>query len=175
MNNQILCTICCFINLNKMVPSAKCSKRSCKPLCIFQFSVAVQICQIKSLLTSFPYFTTRWNKVCCLIQLFKINIIFSKIYRIHPTSDIYSNHIWNHFIGYGHCCSYRTSLSGMYIRHNTDFRIFCYCIITHTSDLLDCFLFYYLCIAESCIYFPLNLYCFHSSYLILPQCQSLNH
>ena len=157
MNYEILCSICCFINLNKVISASKCSKRPCKSLCIFQLPVASKLCQIKFLLPSFPHFTSWWNKMCCLIHFLKINLIFSKIYRIHPASDIHSDHIRHCLVCYGHCCSYRTPLTGMHIRHDTDLGTFCHCIITHASDLLYSLILYYFCIAESRIYFSLNL------------------
>ena len=156
MNYKIFCTVCSFIYFNKMITTTKCSKRTLQSLSILKLSVACKTGQIKSLLAAFPHIHTRRNKMCSLINLLKINICFSKINRIHATSDINSHYIRNCFISYCHCGSNSTSLTGMNIRHDTNPCAFCHWIIAHTSYLLYSFILYYSCIAYGCIYFSFN-------------------
>lgn len=103
--------------------------------------------------------------MCRLINLFKINFDISEIYSVHPTSNINTYHIRHCFIFDRHCSSNRAAFSGVNIRHNTNFRLFRYHIITHSTNLLNCFRLYHFRIADCRIHFS---FYFKSTHFLFP-------
>ena len=93
----------------------------------------------------------------CLIQLFKIKSRLTQIDCVHSATDVDADNIRNGFIHNCHGRSDRAARSRMDIRHDTDSASRREFVITHTADLLDGFLFNYICITDRCIDFSLNL------------------
>ena len=121
MDHQILCAVRSSINLDKMVPSAQCTQASLQALCLLQVSIAAKSGQVKTLHAPFPNISSAGNIMSSSINLFKINIHLTQLNSLHAAADIDSNDIRNLFICDRHCGADRAALSGMYIRHDTDF------------------------------------------------------
>ena len=93
--------------------------------------------------------------MACFIYFFKIDPLILQFYSIHSTANIDSYNIRTDLIRDCHCRPDRTAFSGMDIRHDPHLASLRQIIITHSSDLLDCLLFYDICIADCCCNFSL--------------------
>ena len=91
----------------------------------------------------------------CFIYFFKIYCLILQLYSIHSTTYIDSYNIRANLICDCHGRPNCTTFSSMDIRHNPHFASPCQIIITHSSDLLDCFIFNHLCITNRCCNFSL--------------------
>ena len=97
------------------------------------------------------------------VKLFKVDIDFSEADSIHAATNIHAHHIGNHLINNGHGGADGTSLSGVYVRHNSNFggceRFF----VAYRLNLLAGAIFELVCIALSGVVFSYDLY--HDDFL----------
>ena len=60
--------------------------------------------------------------MCCLIHLLKININVAKVYGVHSTTDIHTDHRGNDLVGYRHGRANGTTLARVNVGHNSYLR-----------------------------------------------------
>ena len=150
MNDKIICSVRSPVNLYKMIASAQCSQTPLQPFCILKTPVTAQTFQVKTCFSFLPDIFSGRNKVGGLIQPLHRNLTFTKIHCVHTASYIHAHHIGNCFVRNGHSSSDRTSFSGVYIRHNTDFAACCKFIVTHPLYLIHCLLPDHFCKTDRC-------------------------